>query len=117
MSRKLNRVGNATERRVLQLLNRPGWPDWLIGPHEITKQYGNEDQYGIDIIVRTDVGPFFLQVKSTGFLNVSRYWNKGIGVVVAGNHKPLVCVKSELLSMITKWRESRLRGKTFVFGP
>lgn len=56
--------GTGGEARILNLLlsNKDAWPEWL---HSIRAATYSEDQKGCDVVIATDVGKLYLQVKSS----------------------------------------------------
>ena len=59
-----NKRGADNEQRLIDAVNFKNsvWPKWLIG---IEKSSRDQDAKGIDIVVETDVGRIFIQVKSS----------------------------------------------------
>ncbi|HEY1691121.1 MAG TPA: hypothetical protein VGG39_03115 [Polyangiaceae bacterium] len=56
------RRGKRSERHVLQALSLPSRPEWMRSVRPATKE---EDRAGIDVVVESDVGKLFVQVKSS----------------------------------------------------
>jgi hypothetical protein len=54
--------GRVNERKVLEACSLPGRPAWMTSARAATKA---EDHEGIDIVVESDVGKLFVQVKSS----------------------------------------------------
>jgi hypothetical protein len=56
--------GKDGEIRIINSLenNKDNWPQWIIEIREATK---DEDKKGCDIVVKTDIGKLYLQVKSS----------------------------------------------------
>lgn len=77
-----NERGAWNERRVLHVLSSDV-PAWVRSARAATKA---EDRKGIDVVVDTDVGMLYLQVKSSR-KGAERFDPRGkmIGVVVAGD--------------------------------
>jgi len=58
-----NEKGFGNELKVVEALQEsPTKPKWI---HEVRKATQEEDAQGVDVVVTTDVGPLFLQVKSS----------------------------------------------------
>jgi hypothetical protein len=54
--------GRSSEKRLLTACLLPGRPEWMRAARRATKQ---EDHDGIDVVVESDVGKLFIQVKSS----------------------------------------------------
>jgi hypothetical protein len=54
--------GRTNEARVLEALALPARPTWMLSVRKGTK---SEDHAGIDVVVDSDVGKLFVQVKSS----------------------------------------------------
>ena len=67
--------GQRNERRLLTLLTAPPFPlpDWITGARLATPE---EDSHGIDVVVTTDAGTFYFQVKSS-FQEKAKFLAKG----------------------------------------
>ena len=65
---RTNRLGRNTEARFLEAVSatesKVKMPDWITG-FELTKPWSSEDRDKIDVIVTTDIGKLFLQIKSS----------------------------------------------------
>lgn len=74
--------GQENEARALRVLTSRANPDWVTS---FVKASFEEDQDGIDIIIHSDVGKLFLQIKSseTGRMNAKNPKNKAIVVISA----------------------------------
>jgi hypothetical protein len=102
-------IGREAEARVLRILRESEWPDWCVGPHDPATP--NEDRSGIDIVVRLDTGPVFVQVKAsrkTAKKLAHRYTCRGIIVVWAGSEFTDVVIRDRLLVEMRKARAKRL---------
>lgn len=77
-----NDRGAWNERRVLNALSSEP-PAWVLETRAGTT---DEDRRGIDVVVSTDVGPLYLQVKSSR-KGAERFDPRGrmIGIIVAGD--------------------------------
>ena len=77
-------VGAREERKVLRLLQTKEVPDWLTGCW-LTEPNSLDDQNGVDVWVKTNVGNIPLQVKLLGRKykkkNKGFYHEKGIGFI------------------------------------
>lgn len=102
------RRGREAEHRVLEAMvdvaKRLSWVDsWRPGDRL-------EDGRGIDMVVVTDAGDLFVQVKSgRRGANAGRYTEAGIGVVVAGPHRSDWEVEGDLCLVLSAER-ARVRG-------
>ena len=54
--------GRASEARVLRACRRKDRPDWMRAARAATSE---EDRHGIDVVVESDVGKLYVQVKSS----------------------------------------------------
>ena len=54
--------GRRSESHVLDALALPSRPEWIRSVRKATK---DEDHHGIDVVVESDVGKLFVQVKSS----------------------------------------------------
>ena len=65
---RTNRLGRNTEARFLEAVSatesKVRMPGWIIG-FELTKPWSPEDRDKIDVIVTTDIGKLFIQIKSS----------------------------------------------------
>jgi hypothetical protein len=82
-----NERGAHNEGRVLEAVERLATElDWISGGRKGTEE---EDAAGVDVVVETDVGPLYLQVKSSKFgagsFKEKRRRPKWLGVVVVGS--------------------------------
>ncbi len=57
-----NQRGRTSEQRVLEACQLPGRPGWMKSARAATRA---EDHDGIDVVVESDVGKLFVQVKSS----------------------------------------------------
>ena len=57
-----NQRGRTSEQRVLEACQLPGRPAWMKSARAATRA---EDHDGIDVVVESDVGKLFVQVKSS----------------------------------------------------
>jgi hypothetical protein len=66
VARVLGKIGNergrANENHVLEACLLPGRPAWITSARAATR---TEDHDGIDVVVESDVGKLFVQVKSS----------------------------------------------------
>jgi len=67
LRQSLTRIGHRNELRALQILSdhlrdHPNEPPWF---YRVELAIGRGDGRGIDIVVTSDVGPLFLQIKSS----------------------------------------------------
>lgn len=75
--------GTSSEARVLAACQLEGRPPWMVSARAATRE---EDHAGIDVVIESDVGKLFVQVKSSrrgkaAFLERRR--RAVVGVVVA----------------------------------
>jgi hypothetical protein len=78
--------GIHAERRLLSILESHPYPPWMYGVRPATKE---EDERGIDIVVTTDVGPIYIQVKSSwnGMSSFFRKRRKAMIAVIVVNDR------------------------------
>lgn len=81
-------VGREHERKVLEALQRPDRPWWILGARLAT---GAEDREGIDVVVQTDTGTLFLQVKSNKL--AANRWRKRHKALVRSGRAGVVLVR------------------------
>jgi hypothetical protein len=97
--------GVLAEKRVLDACGSPRRPAWLLGARRASQE---EDAGGIDIVVDSDVGPLWLQVKSSVY-GKARFLAKaprpGIGVVVITPYDPDEAVRAKVYSALGRLRK------------
>jgi len=62
LGKEAKKRGRISEARVLEALALPSRPEWMRAFRMATKE---EDRAGIDVVVESDVGKLFVQVKSS----------------------------------------------------
>jgi hypothetical protein len=87
--------GRTSEDRVLEALELPSRPAWMSGVRRATPA---EDRAGIDVVVESDVGKLFVQVKSSrggkaAFAQRRRSARVGVVVVVVTDSPERVLAK------------------------
>ena len=73
---------------MLEALQRADRPWWILGARLAT---GAEDREGIDVVVQTDTGTFFLQVKSNR--EAARKWRNRRKTLVRSGRAGVVLVR------------------------
>jgi hypothetical protein len=100
--------GVLAEKRVFDVCGAPGRPAWVLGARRASPE---EDASGIDVVVESDVGPLWLQVKSSYF-GKARFLAKaprpGIGVVVIMPYDPEAAVRVKVYSELGRRRAAML---------
>lgn len=99
--------GDAAERRVLAALTRPDRPAWIV---KVRRARRGENRSGVDVVVDTDVGRVFLQVKSS--VAGAQKWRRDhawddrpIGIVIAGPAAGDAVVYGRVLAALILLRE------------
>jgi hypothetical protein len=98
--------GVLAEKRVLDVCTAPGRPRWVLGARRASPE---EDARGIDVVVDSDVGPLWLQVKSSYFAKerfLAKAPRPGIGVVVILPYDPEEAVRTKVYSELGHLRAS-----------
>jgi hypothetical protein len=100
-------LGRACEELVLHSLRAYDRPSWI---RKVRRARKGEDRHGVDVVVQSDVGRLFLQVKrSTRYLGkwLTRYAGDGrpIGIVVARESDEPAVVYGRALGALILLRE------------
>lgn len=93
--------GRRSEQAVINAARHSTMPAWI---RSVRAAYHWEDAQGIDVVVETDDGELYLQVKSSP-KGAARFDPRGrpIGVVVAGDAEPEV-VRRRVLAALERLR-------------
>ncbi len=103
--------GKTSERHVLEALALPSRPAWMTGVRRATKA---EDAAGIDVVVESDVGKLFVQVKSSrggkaAFLERRR--SARVAVVVVRVTDAPEAILAKVVGELSKIRAEYLRER------
>lgn len=100
--------------RAFESIGSPPWPDWVLSARMATPEEGMRE---IDAVVESDVGPLYLQVKSSrsqARKGKDRRWRKRIGTVVIrkphrteGHRAGVIHMLTMLRTRILEEREAR----------
>ena len=104
LHRQIGRRHEEDALRSLQPENGRPLPDWL---HRAVPASGTEDHHGIDIVVHTDVGKLYLQIKSSqyGVRKFLAKHTKGNIIPYIVRTDDLTILRERLLTRLTKERE------------
>jgi len=101
-------TGVFAEQRIIHILSDINFP-WLHGPHQMVEHNSKFDKMGVDIIVNSDIGPIYLQVKSYSMKSIKKshtikYRKNGIIVISAKFSIPHDLVKQNLIDKLIRKR-------------
>ncbi|HZU96090.1 MAG TPA: hypothetical protein VFF73_05230 [Planctomycetota bacterium] len=105
MGTAARRRGRDNERRVLQALLEGARPEWLESARMATNE---EDHRGIDVVVASDVGDLYLQVKSSKTGAKAARPSPHRALVIARAGEPLATIKGRALTALAALRKSYL---------
>ncbi len=104
-------IGRTKEKMALIALSRGPLPPWIKG---FRRTAYKEDMEGKDLVILTDVGPVFIQIKSSvdacrTFLEKERGYQ--IGVVLVRPTDALDFIRANLVAVAARLRQQILKDK------
>lgn len=98
--------GLQNEARAFDILRRMTLPEWVLSVRHGTDY---EDRNGIDLVAETDIGPFYIQIKSSGSgAKGFRPRRQKIAVIVVTPTMPESLIRARLIAAIEDLRRDIL---------
>ncbi len=106
-----NEKGHKNESRILMSLQNENLPSWMTGISKTPDYFPN-----FDFVIQTDVGPLYLQVKSSRngklkFADKLGEKSKNIACVVIKSHDSEELIKNKVLSSVGELRKRFLQER------